>query len=102
MLDELGRYEPVEQYPGEYEQYLWALIESRAFPEPEAAAARARAATSDAEAIEMAIRLEKDTLLFLQEMRRFLGGKHSHYVDVVIEEERDHVVDLVNLKEAAP
>jgi rubrerythrin len=98
MLNEVGQYQPTEQYPGEYEEYLWALLKSRAFPEPEAAAAKARAVAGDAEGIDVAIRLEKDTLLFLHEMRRFLGDERSAYVDVIIDEEQDHLVDLAKLK----
>ena len=100
MLDDIGQCQPVEEYPGEYEEYLWALLKSRAFPEPEAAAAKARTAQSDAAAIQMAIKLEKDTLEFLQEMRRFVGVERGTYVDVIIEEEREHVTALTRLREA--
>lgn len=101
MRDEIGHLPPAETYPGEYETYLRALLDSHAFPDPETAAANARAAGSDAEAMEMAIRLEKDTLLFLLEMRGFVGKQHGEHVEVIIEEERDHLVDLAELRKMA-
>jgi len=99
MLDDIGQYQPVEEDPGEYEEYLWALLKSRAFPKPEDAAAKAHSAETDAAGIEMAIKLEHDTLEFLEDMRRFVGPERSTYVDVIIEEEREHLVALTRLKE---
>ena len=41
MLDDLGAYAPQEEYAGQYEAFLNALVESRAFPSPAEAARRA-------------------------------------------------------------
>ena len=98
MLDGLPAYEPVEEYDGQYAQYLRALIESRAFPGPDQAAARARAARSDAEAIEIALRLERDTLVFLGEIKALLPPTHIELVREVIKEEQNHVTELTRLK----
>ena len=98
MLDELDEVEPVEEYPGQYERYVNNLLETRAFPEPKDAEEDARSSESDADAIDTAMRLEKDTLLFLQEMRRFIPDTHTDYVDEVVQEERDHLSDLAELK----
>lgn len=98
MLDDLGDVEPVEEYPGQYERYVNNLLETRAFPEPEDAEEDARTCESDTEAIDTAMRLEKDTLLFLQEMRQFIPDTHTDYVDEVVQEERDHLSDLAELK----
>jgi len=98
MLAEVGDYKPHEQYPGHYGEYLKVLLESRAFPETSAAAEKARRAGSDTEAIDIALRLEKDTLLFLQEMKGFVPDSNANLVEEIINEERGHVVDLTNLK----
>ena len=98
MLDELGGSTPREQYPGEYEAYVAELLQERAFTTPALAADKARSAGSDAEAIEIAMRMEKDTLLFLQEIKKFVAQKNHPHVDEVIDEERDHLMDLGNLK----
>jgi rubrerythrin len=98
MLDDLGGYAPQEEYSGQYEAYLNALVESRAFPSPADAARRARAARSDAEAIDLAIRLEKDTLAFLAEVKRTLPPAHPDVVEDVISEERQHLTELSRLR----
>lgn len=100
MLDESGHYEPVEEYSGQYEDYVGALLKNRAFPEPEEAAKKARSVSSDAEGIDIAIGLEKDALLFQQEMRAFITESQSEYVDEIIDEERKHLRDLTKLKQA--
>jgi rubrerythrin len=98
MLDDLGGYTPQEEYTGQYEAYLNALVESRAFPSPAEAARRARAARSDAEAIDLAIRLEKDTLAFLAEIKPTLPPVHTCVVQDIVSEERQHLTDLARLR----
>lgn len=98
MQDELGDIDPAEEYPGQYENYVNNLLETRAFPEPKDAEEDARSCESDEEALDTAMRLEKDTLLFLQEMRKFIPETHTDYVDEVVQEERDHLSDLTELK----
>ncbi len=102
MLDDLGAYAPQEEYAGQYEAFLTALVESRAFPSPAEAARRAGAARSDAEAIDLAFRLEKDTLIFLREIRATLPPVHAGVVEAVISEERQHLTDLARLRRTVP
>jgi len=98
MLREIGGHAAPEQYAGEYEEYVRALLDSRAFPAPELAAERARQAENDADAIDLAMGLERDTLLFLQEMRNFIPSTHTACVEEIINEERGHLTDLARLK----
>jgi rubrerythrin len=98
MLNDLGAYTPQEEYTGQYEAFLSALVESRAFPSPAEAARRAGAARSDAEAIDLAIRLEKDTFIFLCEIKPTLPPVHTGVVEAVINEERQHLTDLSRLR----
>lgn len=98
MIDEIGEYKPREQYSGQYDAYVQALLDGRAFPEPEKAADKARAAASDGEAIRIAMGLEKDTLLFLQEMKGLIKPEYTNYVQEIIEEERAHLAELTALK----
>lgn len=99
MLDEVGQEHPTEDYPGEYEEYMRALLTSSAFPDPESAAEMARATQDDVALIDMAMNLEKETLVFLQKMRAFVSRKNHPYLDVIIEEEREHLVELGKLKQ---
>ena len=97
MRAEIGQAQVAEQYPGEDDEYLHALT-APAFPDAADAAELARKAKTDVEAINLAMRIEKDTLLLLVEMKRFLGEEHHKYVDVVIDEEKEHLVTLAEMR----
>jgi rubrerythrin len=96
MRAEIGEAKVAETYSGEDEEYLRALT-APAFPEPGDAAAFARKAASDIEAVDLAMRMEKESLLLLDNMRRHLGRKHHPYVNVVIDEEKQHLVELAGI-----
>jgi len=96
MNESLTSYIPNESYPGEYENYVQALLDGRTFPGEEEAIALARTGT-DADALRMAIRFEKNSLLFFSEMRALVPEGQRAVVDELIEEERRHLVDLQRL-----
>ena len=83
-----------EGYLGQREDYVGALLGSRAFPTPEAAAAKAAAIANDPAAVAIALGMEKNTLLFFLEMRDLVAEKDGKYMDAIIEEERAHVTQL--------
>lgn len=97
LLAEAGPHTPRERHPGEYESYLSALLEMRAFPSPEKAAAGARALAGERAAAETALRMERDTLLFYLEMLPFLPRAHQRAVEDIIDEERQHIAALTDL-----
>lgn len=99
LKDRLSAYVPPESYPGEYADYMGALVEGRAFPSEEEAAALARAG-SDADAVRAAIHFEKNTLLFMSEMQRLVPEPERDTVELLMDEERGHLVDLSRLLEA--
>jgi len=98
MLEDVGEYKPQERYKGEYEEYLASLLESRAFQGADEATQAANKITSDSEGLKVAQKLEKDTLLFLSELKNFVSDTYQEYVDAVIEEERDHLTELSELQ----
>jgi rubrerythrin len=94
-----GDYKPtVQKFDGEYEGYLNALLESRAFTSPEDAAAQARATTDITSALDVAINMERDTLLFYIEMRNLVDNDKQKYIQDIIDEEKNHVYELTELK----
>jgi rubrerythrin len=98
MLKTTGEHTPRgERYTGEYEQYVRALLDSRAFPDPEAAVEKARACANDTEAILMALDTEKSTLLFFMEMRGLVPDEHGGFIEEIIQEERLHISQLSSL-----
>ncbi|MGC9453341.1 MAG: ferritin family protein [Phycisphaerae bacterium] len=94
MLERLGGVKTPEEYPGQYMAYLSALTSGRAFPDPAAAERAAENCGSDAEAVELASRYERDTLMLMNEMRPLVGEKDRGTVDELIREEQTHLVTL--------
>jgi len=99
MLSELGGVQSREQYPGEYMAYLQALTTERAFPDEATAIRMAEECDGDAEAIQLANRFERDTLVLLNEMRKLVPDKHSAIVDKIAQEEQAHLVTLTEARE---
>ena len=98
MLSSIHKSHHFEQYTGQYEDFMNAMLQSRAFSTPEEAAAEAKH-LSAGEAIDKALTMEKDTLLFYLDMKEWIPDTHKKYVEEIINEERGHVRDLTELKQ---
>lgn len=100
MLDLAGKYQP--PYAGEaaeeYEQYLKALIDSTVFTDDKVARQMAQKAASPAEAIQLALGAEKDSILFYSEMRDLVPKQDRPSIDKIINEEKSHIRQLSSLK----
>lgn len=81
-----------ETYPGEYESYLRALLDSRAFPTPAVAIQKANSAADDRSGLELVLQMEKDTLTLFHEIVKLIPERHRPVVQEIIDEERAHVV----------
>jgi rubrerythrin len=98
MLGSVADYRPPETYSEEYDLYLRALIDSRVFPDDQTAYEMAQRVTSDAEAIQIALGAEKDSILFYSEMWALVRQSDRELVAKIIEEERSHLRQLSALK----
>jgi rubrerythrin len=98
MLAPLSYFEAPESYPGEYMDYVHALLERDVMPGEEAGRSLAANAQSEVEAVDFAIQFEKSTILFLHEMRNFVPESERLVVDKLIDEERSHVTSLAKLR----
>jgi len=94
LLATVEGHEIHETHPGEYEAYLRALLDARAFPTAAAAIERARAADDDRAGLDLALLMEKDTLALFLEIVKFIPERHRPIVQDIIAEERSHVVEL--------
>lgn len=81
----------------DYVTYMRALAENRVFPDPEAARAAVAELADEADAVRFAVGFEKDTILFLYEMRPMIRAKDRDVVDRLIAEEQRHVRTLSGL-----
>ena len=98
ILEQLGGHCPREQYEGEYVAYLHTLTSTRAFPDPAAAVEAARRCRTDAEAVDLALQYERDTLALINELRELVGPRHKDVVETIAREERAHIVVLADEK----
>jgi len=97
-LSGAGAVVPVEDEK-EYGAYLKALIDSSVFTDDRVARELARRARGPAEALQLALGAEKDSILFYTEMRDLVPQRQREAVDNVIKEERSHVRQLSDLKQ---
>lgn len=94
MLAVMGGYQQREEYSGQYMEYLRAMTDSRAFPDVAAAQAAADGCQSPREAIEIATRFERDTLILMKEMQPLVPEKDHDVVEELTREEQAHLVML--------
>ena len=99
LLSRVGEYTPTgESYSGEYESYMSYLIEGRIFPTGQDGVEMARRQASDLEAVETAMAMERNTLLFYSEMLKFVPVNDRPLLEEIMEEERQHVTDFARYK----
>jgi len=98
MLGEADKYQPPETYAGEYAAYLQALIDSAVFTDDAITSEMATRASSDIEAMELAIGAEKDSILFYYEMKEIMPQRAQPTLNKIITEEKSHLWQLSELK----
>ena len=100
MLDSIGKYQPT--YAGEdeaeYELYLKALVDSAVFTNDKVARQMAQKASGPAEAVQIALGAEKDSILFYSEMRELVPQRDRPIVNKIINEEKSHIRLLSDIK----
>ena len=78
-------------------EYMCALATYQVFPDPAAARALVAAVDGEAAVLRHAINFEKDTILFLHELRTMVGGEVAVLVDGLIADERGHLRSLAEM-----
>ncbi|MCG8512499.1 MAG: ferritin family protein [Halanaerobiales bacterium] len=81
-------------YNPEVSAYLAALVEFSVFPK-----SQAEQVETVEEALTVAINAEKDSILFYQEMLDNNQGEAARVIRKLIEEEKQHLLDLVKFNE---
>lgn len=100
-LHELARglADPPETWEREeFSMYMAELAESHVFRSDGSAQKAAKEVSGDLAAIEMGIRFEKDTLLFMEGLRSIVRKQEKEILEKILEWERAHLVELVRLK----
>lgn len=94
----LGETENAEPFDEETESYLRAFADTEVFASPEGGKKLGKEVSSEAEAIDFAIGMEKDSILFYYEILKMIREKDKAVVDTLIDQEKDHLKRLTVLR----
>ena len=94
LVGAAGGHQTAETYPDENYAYLRALVEGRAFGDEQSCLRMAKNTRDESEALRIASDFEKEVILFLHEMRRFLPEGKQETVDRLLRGEQEHIAHL--------
>lgn len=98
ILGSLEKYEPAEAYPGEYFAYMNALASGYVFTQKDKGEEVAKMVKADAEAIDLAIGFEKDSIIFYEGMKKVVPEYDQKVIAELIGQEQKHLMQLTDLK----
>jgi rubrerythrin len=101
LLVSLGDYQQPETYEGEYLAYLKDFIDGKAVFKDHPKIGQLAKESSALGALDFAIQREMDSILYYQEIKKFVGTKHAEAMDLIIDEERMHFAFLSKLRREA-
>ncbi|TDA70109.1 MAG: hypothetical protein D9V47_02865 [Clostridia bacterium] len=95
----LGRqfenYAPPESYPGEYEDYVKALVDAGVFARDLDPKELVGQCTTDEAILDLALNFEKETIIFFHTFPRLVfSPEEQKAVSRLIREEEEHIVQL--------
>ena len=98
MLDNIGDYIVDNLNPGEYDKYIRAIASEYVFIPDLLENKIQEGFTHDLAAIKFAIGIEKESILVYEAMKEFISLNHREILDQIINEEKNHLADLVAFK----
>lgn len=96
LLEDARAYTLPESYPGEWQVYVQALIESLTILGDEEIHQIAKS-SNFVEALKIGITLEKDTILFYEALKEYVRESQRKKVDEIIAQEQSHFYRLTSL-----
>jgi len=100
LLNKLSPIEMSHTDEAEYCNYLNAFTSTRIFNASVDIDQLVQSITSDIEAVDIALNIEKESILFYYELREQESGEGRESIDEIIREEKNHLTRLAQLKEA--
>jgi len=98
MLSKLEKVKIDESYPGEYLAYLRDYLDGKVIFDQKATDQESVAVTDTLSAIDFAIQRELNSILYYQEVKKFVTKNQQESIENIIEEERKHFAQLTDLK----
>lgn len=78
--------------------YFSSLVERKIFPDVKEGISMQKFISDPAVALRIALSMEKDSILFYSELLNVTHDKDHPIINQIIEEERDHISRILNLK----
>lgn len=97
MLSEIKKDEPFESYPGEYLAYLRDYVDRIIFAD-EVLDRKISKVRDTSSAIDFGIQRELESILYYQEIKKFVLESQHNLVDRILDEERRHFSELSELR----
>ena len=94
LLDSIQQYDPSEAYPDEYFAYMRELASEHVFTMAEEGAKIADSINDNKKAVEIALKFEKDSVLFYEQMQKIVGEEDKKIIQSLIYQEQQHVEKL--------
>jgi rubrerythrin len=98
ILSTVMKQDPCESYPQEYFSYLNAIAGQYVFTGKQEMKDRTKNIETDKDALDFSLGMEKDSILFYEEIKRMLSDKDKQLIEQIIEQEKNHVKKLWGLR----
>ncbi len=98
ILEGLAQHPQPESYPGEYYDYMKALVDENVFTKSDALKNLVEKPVTTAQALKLALGFEKDSILFFTELKKYVPESAQEIMDSLIEEEKKHINNIMSLK----
>ncbi len=98
MLSKITDYAPIENYPEDYFDYLKAYVDNTIFSK-QVFQEKITGVKDALSAIDFALQAEKDSIIYYQELKKFVSESQHDIIEDIIDEERAHYSKLSDLKE---
>jgi rubrerythrin len=97
MVSKIEKYDPFENYPGEYFAYLRAYADNQIFNQVKLNKELARV-KDEPSAIDFAMNRELASIVYYQEIKNLVPEPQRKSIDKIIMEERKHYLKLSEIK----
>ncbi|MCF7873024.1 MAG: ferritin family protein [Candidatus Omnitrophica bacterium] len=98
ILSQAGDYMVYDLNPGEYNNYIRAIASEYIFSPQLIEEKLGQDFKDDLEAVNFGISIEKESILVYSSFKEYMKADKRELIDEVINQEKKHYTDLVNLK----
>jgi len=100
ILSSVMSHQPCDVYQQEYFSYLNAVAGGYLFKDSDEFKERISNIDSEKDAIDFSLGIEKDSILLYEEIKKMSPDKDKHLIESIINQEREHVKKLWDLRKS--